>query len=460
MDIIHLPREATRYINSLDRAVRYGREIDGEAEAAFRGLRESARQWIEFHGAYTLHEDEARAFDNVLYLWEQVDAGLEETDPKPLLEHLVPTLYEAVRCMDAINVERGRPHFSVQPALNDFIMAGTAVVIGRAQPRAVEDRIPVLEHYLVNLRSLYKGSAARIKAEVRDDLERGFQALEAGLETVRMAVGLEDSESLRVGLVRLQQGAGLVQHFLDWDRDDNARMAERFVRFHIPLVGPSFEHCLDAARATRRTYWRPAVNHVRGALMPRLMRWWQQVRPSVLLSADVRDERLSAVDQGLAALQNGIGTLLDERLLPEEALERVERALTALSDAFDALERDAIRREGLRGTAGETWCELISGLLAETVPDLAVARVVTQAAVPPGWEPLVERVRAYLDGQGEGNLLEAAQLLASKAQAAEQPVADTWTCPCCGALTALGDRACSHCDFRPSAAVAAATWEA
>lgn len=458
MTVTHLPREAVQFINALERASR-GRAVGlEEARAAFAELREHARRWVHFHGGFTLHDREAAVLANIACLWDQIDLALDASGLPQILEGLVPALYQAVQAMDEVLAERQRPHFSLQPVVNDFVMAGLAIVLGRGEWRAIEERLPVVERYLANLTSLYEGASPRLLAEVAEELQHGLCAMREGLVAAGASVELQDVQKLREGVLRLQAGSVLLQHFLDWERRDDERLAETCHRFQIPL-GPTFEHCLTTARRISRAHWGRALGRIEAVLIPRLEAFWAHARERVLLPAELRQARIDAVHTALGRLREAVKALPDPNIRRSEALDIVEEALTSLSAAFEDVRHDAFKRDALRGTEADTWYELIGGVLSGTVPDLAVGRALMVMPELGARSAALERVRAYLNGYREEDLLAALSILVEPSPSSEQPAEGTWTCSCCGEANKPGDHACRRCSTRPEALVTT-SWEA
>lgn len=448
MNIIHLPPDAIPLLDAL-----LDDSDTSEATRSFSALRDAVRRWLDFHGAYTLHEEDANLLANVEVFWTEVDQALTRPSPREILDALLPALYQAVDAMDRVTREREKPHFSLQRPVNDFLMACAAYKLGRAQDRAITDRLPVMDGYLASLETLFGSTRPRLKPEVVEDVEKGLALMRISVEDARRAHNTGDLESLHDALAGLSAGASLMDHFLEWERADRERLAERHTRFNIPVVGPALELGLDGARRAPRPAWAPAVANARAELISQLVAFWTRVRNTVLLPKEIRAERLTAVDEGVAGLDSALVDMLDESLDRDAAVARLEAALIRLSDAFTALDNDAVRRDAVTGTAG-TFLEAVGGVLGGTVPKLALIIVLRTVPLPTGCLNAGAALDAYLKDGSRDHLMDAALILARECRLSEQPATENvgWPCPCCGVANPLGTDACRGCGEKTSRA--------
>lgn len=442
----HIPPDAVRLINAL--AAQPGVPAPDAEVDSFRALCAGARKWLEFTRGYIRDDPERGRLDNLGVLWDEVEGALSGEKGCDILPRLVPPLYQAIHAMDEINRERARSTYSRQPALNDFIAAGVARLEGRAEMRAVTDRLGVIQAWAGNLAQLYHGVEERLLPEVRAEIERGLAWLDQALADAAQATEHDDPEGLRGALADLTKAETIVQAFLEWDQADQERVASRHTRFRIPLIGAQLELALESARKVPRGAWVPAVRTTQNLLLPQFRAFWEQRRSSILMPAAARDGCLAAVDQGIEALDAAVANLLRPRYSEQFVLAEFEQALTLLSDAMVNLENQAFRDHHLTGTDAETWWEILRGVLAKSVPDEALIELVRENPPPPSWAPVVEKVKAYLETRDELLICDAAEALLEQVPPADKTEAQQWTCVFCGHANPSGEPECSGCRQR------------
>lgn len=458
MDPIHLPPDAVRFINAL--TARPDEPAPDQAVEAFRALIAAARKWLDFHGTFSLDDDEAGLLQNLPYHWDDVEAALEQGTCREILADAVPPLYRAIHAMDTVIHGRDSARFSRQPAINDFILAGSMWLEGRGESRAVQERAPVLEAYCENLETLYHSSSERLRPEVAREFDKGFAYLRQAMGNATEAARTGNIHLLRGALADLAKTDSVVQHFLDWKQREQEQFATRYNRFHIPLVGSSLEQYLESARSLPRTGWIEGAQALGSTLVPRLQSVWAQRRPVILVPSGVREEILAAVDVALERLEDAVAHLLDEEVPEAEVLQDLEDALQTLSDAFDAVHRRALDPTPLAGTQAETYWEVISGLLDETMPDMALQELLQACPPRENWGPVVDGIRTYLESGEVETVCDIAEALLATVQV--QPREDCgWACVFCGHENRVGDATCDRCHRHSQVEVAlCSSWEA
>lgn len=431
-------------------ALRLGRGDLEEPAEAFAAEREAAGVWLQFHRAYSLDAQDEEDLENLDFLLKEVDSALDDLS----LDRIVPPLYQAVALMDQIGKRREQPRFSQQPGVNDFIMAAAAWISGRGEKRGVLERMPVLEEYYKNLRHLYRLRQDDLKPELRPDFETGLKHFKASIEEARKALDRDHTPDLHDAIAHLGESAEVMQHLIDWDRQDQARHVERYRRFNIPMGGPDLELALETGRAVPRAQWERGIRNLTGLVLPKIFAFWNLVRGLMVLPVEQR-VLLEEVDAGLEQLQSCVGSLLSRELTAEEALAEYEAACLELHNLFSQVERHARRGDRLDGTPAGGYWQIAMGVLGGTVPMVAMEELMRTVPAPAGVGPLFEEYLRSLDPEC---LREALCLLAdSSPVVASEAVSTTWGCAYCGFVNPLGQHPCRRCGASPSAS---ASWEA
>ncbi|GMU52219.1 MAG: hypothetical protein AMXMBFR33_13650 [Candidatus Xenobia bacterium] len=454
MEIVHLPPAMVGLLNAL----REGEaDVDTRLEE-FRSERQAAGRWLEFHGAFSLDAEDEKDLENIAYLFEQVDEALDDL----ALERLLPPLYQAVALMERVNKRREQPHFSPQPAVNDFIMAAAAYLQGRGQKRGVLERLPMLDESYQSLRQLYRLRKDELKSEVRPELETGLRHLKRGLEEARSALEADDRDGLHDSLARLSGGAGILDHLLEWERQDRQRYQARYRRYNIPLVGSDLELALETGRQVPREDWRRGVRNLVDTVLPRLFGFWNQVRWLLVLPMEDRG-LLEEIDLGLERLEDAVGQLMVSEITAEEALGEYAAACESLHHLFSSLESRALRGDRYAGTPAGAYWQVGTGLLAGSVPLVALEELLLRSPPLAEWGEVGELMSQFLRRPDLELVREALCLLHELVPEPEPDggsVPDSWSCGFCGFVNPLGQHPCRRCGASPSASSIEEAWEA
>lgn len=440
MEIVHLPPVAIPYLNAL-----HHRETPSqEALQAFEMLVVSARRWIEFHSGFTIDDAEAAALANITCCWNEIEQALAAPDPS--LNALIPPLYAAIDGMERVRQERERAHYSPHAALNDLLLACAAALCNRGSHEAVRARLPVFEKWLDNVEAMIRGAADRLHEEVRAPLETGISALRTA------AAEMRDRATLEAGMRRAHGGDEIVSQFLEWDRRDHERLAERHTTYEIPVIGPDLELGLESARQVDRALWKQPVQDTLELVLPRLEMWWREQRHSVIMAADERVTLLADIDTAILGLRESIADLLNPRKSEAAALEDLQRALEQTSAAFRAAREARWNPQVLTGTHAAAYWEAITGVLGGTVPDVALLGLLHERPLNDDALQVRDALLAYLDTHDPTALLAACGHLLEHARA-ERPAPP---CPVCEAPLGEGGL-CGACGEQASVT---ASWEA
>ena len=440
MELVHLPHVAVPLLNALHR-----RETPSEeACQAFGMLIVSGRRWLEFQSAFTINDGEANMLANLACFWDELERAIEA--PSPHLDALLPPLYAAIDAMDRIRRDRERTHLSEHPALHDLLLAGAAVLQQRGAPRAITERLPVVERWLENLTAMLRGSAPRLQPEA-------CAAFETGIAGLRRALGeMREPATLEAGLLRARAADEVVSRFLDWNRHDHQRLAEKRATYAIPLVGPDLELALKGARAVNRDLWTQPVHDLLDLILPRLETWWGEERRTMLMPAEQRENLLEAVDMAIFEVRSAIAAMVDQNEPADLAIERYESSLQQASDAFTAVDEARWDGSALEGTTAGAYWEALTGVMAGTVPDVALLGLMHERALPDTHLDVRDALMEYLESGHTDALLRAAGQIIEHARAQSGPP----QCPSCGGIL-RDDGRCRSCGDKP---ISISSWEA
>lgn len=440
MELVHLPHVAVPFLNALHRQ----EPPSEESTQSFAMLVVSARRWLDFQSGYSLDDTEANELENLKVFWDEVERAADA--PSPKLDALVPPLYEALDTMDRIRRRREQAGFSAHLPLNDLLLAGAAVLTGRATERAISDRLPLAEQWLENVASMLRGSTPRLQPEV-------CAAVVSGIDEMRRALAEMGNPATReTGVHRVHAADEVVSQFLDWDRRDHERLAERQSTYDIPLIGPDLELAMKGARHVERQTWTQPVQALLDLVLPRLENWWGEQRYVVLMPAEVRVSLLNEVDMALFELRSAVTGLVDTHHDVETVLARYEAALTRASAAFRAIREARWDPSPLEGSAANAYFEAIEGVMGGTVPDVALLGLMHERPLPDNHLDVRDELLAYLKEGDTDALLRACALLIERAR----PSSIALSCPSCGG-TLSDDGRCRKCGDKPISIVA---WEA
>lgn len=439
MALVRLAPQTVALLNALwgaCRGIRPGRwpALD-EALPGYRAQLQRVRAWLDFQSAYSLDEQEEALLGNLQFLLDELEQMAAEppADPCQWARAACEKEMAFAGLAERLVARRQEPHFSSHPAFNELLTAGAALFLGRAQPRAVTERLPTARRYLGNLDELYRGEAPRLLPEVRQELEKGLGLLTAGLEGAGEAMGASppDLAWLKESLARVKGGGEITQHLLDWLGQQEARRPS----LAVPLVGRDLAEGLAELR--RRPCPEVAAALGEEVLSP-LRAFWSTARRRAFLVPWEEAERTARVDAALDELEAALDNL-DPR--------RAEEAAQALEAAFEALERAAIPLGRAAGTALEPVAQAVHGIFYGTAPDMLLGDIVE--ALPPEHQAARERFLHYLQtGDGaalrEGLCLLLEELVPPEGEPGEGPPPCVW----CGAINPEGSRTCLGCGAR------------
>lgn len=455
MEPIHLPPNLVPYLDALAL-----KQADPESEReGFEAALADIESWIEFESGYTLDDEESGHFENLRVLLESLYAALEQEDRQQQLDQLVPPLYQTVALMERINARRERPRYSSQPAVNDLLVAGAAYLQKRATPEAVMARLERLEAYVRVLRHAYKGARIRFNPEVIQALDTGLEHLRQGMQQAQAHLET-GGDPFQDSLASISDGAELMQSLIEWQRQDEQRLAERNRRFAIPLVGASLQNTLDMGRGMPRSQWRRGVKHLLETVIPSLEKYWNQGQLRVFVDPLQRADLLDAISEGIEELKLAVEQLIDEAVPPEQAVEACEAALEHLSDCFLACDQASLPYAHLRGTTAGAYLEVIVGALNQTMPIVAFTELFHETQPPDEWNPIVAAMLDYARDANPDHLFKAGYLLISQFPApADESHPDNWVCPYCGQVNPVGQVKCAACHSLPKAEAESHDWD-
>lgn len=444
MELQHLPPALVPYINALSHKASDHRD---ELADFLEGLNQM-QHWLDFEQGYTLDDDEVRLFENLGALLCEARAATQQADKQGQLDRLVPVVFQATQLMDQVNQRRAAPHYSAQPAVNDFLICGAALLQGRSSPQALQQRWERLSAYTSVLRQAFRGARTRLRPEVVEALEHGFNYLRQGQTQVEAAwSGTSTPEAIQDALAMVKDGADIMQHLIDWQRQDQQRLAERQVGYRIPEIGPALSLAVDQARELPREQWIRGIRHIREELIPRFQDSWALIQQRVFVNPMVRDSLLAQVDEDVEGFQLALDDMLDPEVERAAALQAVESSLEQLSATIAECQRETLPHHHLAGTQAGQYVEALLGALQGTLPFVAFPELFHTSPPPEEWKPIVDLMLAYGDDLDPGHLYRAGYLLLQhfplQLEQADHP--QHWTCACCGQSNPLGQQRCGSC---------------
>ena len=457
MEIVHLPPTLVPFLNALAHT---GTDHTLELEGFEVGLGDLER-WLDHHGAFHLHGEEALEFENLQVLHAQIHGALVHEGKQAILDALVPPLYQTIQLMDKINKRREQPHFSPLPAINETILAGAAHIQGRGNASAVSARLAILAEFYRQTRQRYRSVKARLRPEVVEELDFAFAHLKAGQEAAAAALGDGNKAALHDALAQLKEAGDLVAFLIEWDRQDRERLQQRHRRFNIPHgAGQVLEVALESARAFERSQWARGTRNVLEVTLPDLRGFFAASQPRLVLPVESRLYLIEGVEHALDGLEAALVAM--SSLETEEALAGLEAALEELSAAFAELEAHVPRAAHLHGTLAGGYWEAMVGALGGTVPVVGLLDLLKSHNPPPEWEPVVRHLRDYVV---RGDLADLQLALLTLAELhpppAEADGTGSWSCAYCGHVNPAGVAPCQACSARQAeGALDASGWEA
>lgn len=448
----YLPPTVVPYINALSH-----KNSDHRSELeSFQAALQHFTDWWVFQSGYTIDEEEESQFENLKLLHQQIRETVEEVYGKQQqLDRLVPDLYQVVSLMDGINQRREAPHYSQQLAVNDFLLCGAAWLKGRADKAAVEMRLERLQAYTDVLRHAFKGNRTRLLPEVVEALETGFNHLRRGIEQVN----LENREQFQDALAAISEGAEIMQHLIDWQRQDTRRQAENYNRFLIPGGAASFQEALEQARQLPREQWRRGIRFLEQNVIPQTEQTWESMKNRIFWEPNQRLNLWEDIQLGIEDVKAAVADLDNAEIPEQTALDGLEQALEALSQAFHQARSNSLDHQHLRDTQAGLYVEAIIGGLNHSLPFVAFPELFHSSPPPMEWKAVVDTILEFGDDLEPDHLFRAGYLLLQQfPPPVEEPMEDQgWTCPSCGHANPSGLQRCVNCHIAP-VSLSATVW--
>lgn len=451
-ELRYLPPTVVPYINALSHKESDHRlEIEG-----FQAALQQFTDWWVFQSGYTIDEEEESQFDNLKLLHEQIRETVEEVHGKQAqLDRLVPDLYQVVGIMDGINHRREAPHFSQQLAVNDFLLCGAAWLKGRADDSAVEQRKERLQAYVGVLRHAFIGNKTRLKPEVVEALETGFNHLRQGMEELN----LQNRDEFQDALAAIKEGSEIMQYLIDWQRQDTIRQAENQQRFFIPGGGPSFQEALEQARQLPREQWRRGIRFLEQNVLTQTQQTWESMKNRIFWEPNQRLAIWEDVQLGIDDVRAAVADLANAEIPPDTALDGFEQALEALSQSFQQARANSLPHQHLMGTQAGLYIEALVGGLNQSLPFVAFPELFHSSPPPMEWKAVVDTILEFGNDLEPDHLFRAGYLLLQQFPAPQEESVQEqgWSCPSCGHSNQSGVTRCANCHIAP-VSVSATVW--
>lgn len=433
--LVHLPPGLVDLLNALY----WGQEDCDDEYQLFCRTWQEVRGWHQFHGSYSVNENEQRNLENFKLLWEQVEKTLEDG---PLeFEKLAGPVYESVSIMNQVNEDRRFPHYSPIPAVNETLLAGAAFCLDQGSEQAVRDRLSLLNECLENLRGLYHEQSERFPEEVKATLSEGLELLQSGIEAVHH--GLPDKAATRDGLADIKDGGSLAEFLLEWDRNNKQKLRHTYNRFNVPLIGAELEIGIETMKTVERRKWRRGARSTEEELFPQLDEFWAMIKPHLFLPPEEREEMIAEVEESYQATRDAVDALKGKEFEDDELLEAVTENLQWMSDAFTAIEQEALKPDVFGPGPEREIFEAVKGVLSGTVPDAALVELLRRSELP---VVELEPFQPYLN-EGDRESLHPAvwALLDATLERVESVESGPWTCTLCGHSNEAELLSCGQC---------------
>lgn len=322
---------------------------------------EMVEEWVENLSGYTMDEAESVAFENISSLLDSVYACLEQSGPEQQLKPLLQHLHTMFAAMDKINRRREVSHQSMQPTVNDFLLCGIALLRGRSNWNALDNRIHKLQSHLDRVANALESLKSGLQSAVVADLETALTCAREGIQQIQAH---PQSEQLRDGLALISESCKVLQHFIDWKHQDDSRFQQSHQRFFIPLVGAELQALLEELDATESERWPALLEHARLELLPRLRLEWNNLRQRLMFDSAQREQIWHEIECGLTELE----TSLDLDLAEDLFVDRLESSLETLSEHFLRTRQQVLPHDHLHGTPAGEVLERIFAALGGTMP--------------------------------------------------------------------------------------------
>lgn len=396
MDIVALPPGVVVFLNAL-----YHERV---LESTWEGLQvelERAWLWLEVHGAYSVCPEEENLLENLGFLLREAEASLELGSCSAILSRLQPTLENAYHHMQHILYQRQRMAQAQDECLNDLLLAGWAVLQGRAAPEVLRERIPLALDRVACLRGLMEVYAEQLAPAFSQEVARGLDELEAALAE------LPGDEA---ALTRAARAAFYADVFQEWEQDFRRQSEQAFGRYAIPEVGADLEEICARGWQLDRSRWGLGIWRLRKVLFPSLVARWEEQRERVLLTAEP-EKALLPVENAMEQLSEALTNLTDETRTAPQVLTGLEDALSSLSEAYQAFERARLSREHLSPTLA-TYYDAAQGVLGGSVADPQLAGLLCEEPLSGEFACARESLREYLTTRDCGLLSQALREIA------------------------------------------------
>ena len=280
--------------------------------------------WYDYNSTHSLDDEEADLLENLRFLVGEMQWAIDNEDlskKKALLEKLVPNLYQAISVMEQINLKREKAAYSKIPALNDLLIAGACYLMGRGELEAIDFRMEPADLAYQNLRRQLRYSFQRLKPEIGESFRVGVEHLSHGLDELDDAVGKEDRAAIQAGLAQIKDGSDILEHFVSWYQNDQVRLAAQNTTFSIPVLGPTLELNLDAAKKFAKDTWGRGLKTLYEDNLPEFFAFWERAQKQIFVSAQEREELVSRVEEALNELRGALEIMGDGEQTKEAGVQ-------------------------------------------------------------------------------------------------------------------------------------------
>lgn len=383
-----------------------------EATTAFRTYLQDTVSWLETACDFPLSETDARGITATRQLLEEVARAAEARilKPRERSRRLVELAASLAAHLERLRLARDRTYLVAIPDVDRLLVAGIAVLQGRAGRDALAPR---------------REPARRALARLASELERLAPDPELDLDGLRAAsrqaseAAEQLDQDLKSGLKRLMDAARRLEslHAACQKRDTTS--------LGIAELDGALGTLLRAAAVAPPEAWESAlqefdVDEAEGS--------WQGWFERALLNASARHHGPALFGEVLSEL----------RAAAQEAdRSRVTSAIRALEALQRRLQRSCLRLDQAFGTILEAPAQALAAAYQGEVPRLVlqeVAEAFADPAAPPGTARVRERVAGYLASGDRSLLLDGLEMLLEAVEEMARPgyALRGLVCRCCG----------------------------
>jgi hypothetical protein len=451
----HLSPETVEFLNCLYRSSK-GVEVNlADALMLYRESLGKAKERFLVMEQVTVSEEEKTLFSNARFLLDKREELLKDLKESKFdtarFSDITKTEFDLQAALNEVRSAREKAHFSPIAQINGFLLVAWAHLHQEGPFEVVNDYFPVMSRFLGALEKDFKSSIPYLNEEVVGGFSFGFAAASEAQKEIEQFLATRDKDALGNACYKLKEGAQILNHYIDWQKQKVDKLWQQFSRFSIPVIGPDLQILLEDGKEGRTDNWAHKVELVEVASMKELLEFWNDAGPHLFINHSRKQELLDAIDNALIRTQK---SLLALRELTTDSLKDYEDALVELSGLFASLEGETIKWPALIGTGGELLGETVKGIYYGSLPDFTIEEIIKYLRSSPFMsyqEEAVAFFESYLQEWDKEYLLQGLEkLLVSMPQKEEikEEAASSIPCTFCGTANEPARTFCSKCNAR------------